>query len=306
MTSKSIAIALAITAVAFTSAASADETISTSLIHPTVLTSDSGVIAGGLPGGDGAKSYYAAADLQPGELKTQIRVVAPSNGMRSITFELLGDDAAVKDSYYVKTNSNQQGEQTRSFSIDNAGRYNFRVTVAGPENGRFCVLLGGSALPKVTSPMCPGEPAQSAEAPATPPPALQAPKAVEVIQSKCEQRLRVGSELLFDFDRATLRPEAMPAIDYIAKVIEAEMKPVAIEGHTDAKGTDAYNDRLSQQRALTVEVELRRRIRAMPVTSAHGYGKSRPVAPNELPDGRDNPGGRQRNRRVDIVISTCE
>ena len=310
MTSRSIAVAVALAGAGFMAPALADQKLSTSLIRPTVLASDSGVIAGPLPGGTGAKSYYVATDLQTGELRTQIKVTAPSDEVRSITFELLDGEAKVKDSYYVKTMNDQQGEQTRTFAIDNARRYNLRVTVDGPETGNFCVLLGGAALPKVTSPVCPGAQTQAAELPPAaqapaPPPAMEKPKSVEVIESKCEQRLRVGSEVLFDFDKATLRPEAAPAMDYIAMVIEAEKKPLTIEGHTNSKGTEAYNDRLSQQRALTVEVELRRRIQAMPATSSYGYGESHPVAPNEQPDGSDYPEGRQFNRRVDIVINTC-
>jgi outer membrane protein OmpA-like peptidoglycan-associated protein len=314
MTARSIAIVLAVAGAGLCSPALADQKLSTSLIRPTLLEAGNGVVAGPLPGGTGAKSYYVATDLETGELRTQIKVTAPSDDVRSITFELLDSDAAVKDSYYVKTMSNQQGEQTRTFAIDNARRYNLRVTVDGPETGSFCVLLGGSALPKVASPVCPAGETQAAAPPpaATPaaptaeaPPPPPAPQAVEVITTKCEQRLRVGSEVLFDFDKATLRPEARPAMDYIAMVIEAQQKPLSIEGHTDSKGTDSYNDRLSQQRAQTVEVELRRRIRSMPPTNSNGYGESRPVAPNEFPDGSDNPEGRRHNRRVDIVINTC-
>jgi outer membrane protein OmpA-like peptidoglycan-associated protein len=312
MKKRTLAVALALTSAGLAGPAFADQKLSTSLIRPTVLEQDNGVIAGPLPGAAGAKSFYVATDLQTGELATQIKVSAPSDRVRSVTFELLGSNAAVKDSYYIKTSTNQQNEQTRTFSIDNAGRYSLRVIVEGPETGNFCVLLGGSALPKVTSPTCPAEEKQQAAAaprpvaapPAvTPPPPM--PKTVEVIRTTCEQRLRVGSEVLFDFDRADLRPEASPALEYVAKVIEAENKPLTIEGHTDSKGSDSYNDRLSEQRALTVEVELRRRIQSMPPTDSHGYGESRPVAPNEFPDGTDDPQGRQLNRRVDIVIDTC-
>jgi outer membrane protein OmpA-like peptidoglycan-associated protein len=136
-------------------------------------------------------------------------------------------------------------------------------------------------------------------------PPKQVAKAVEVIVSKCEERLRVGSDFLFDFNRAELRAEAAPALAELAhRVIDAN-KAVLIEGHTDAIGTDAYNQGLSERRAVAVRVALA--ARGLPVTSLNirGYGKSRPVAPNQQPDGSDDPDGRQQNRRVEVVINTC-
>ena len=131
------------------------------------------------------------------------------------------------------------------------------------------------------------------------------PKTVEVVTTRCEQRLRVGSELLFDFDKSAIRPEARPAIEYVAQTVQRAGKPVLIEGHTDSKGGDAYNMRLSELRAFTVQSEITRQLDiALPMQS-RGYGKSRPIADNQYPDGSDNPDGRQRNRRVEIVVNTC-
>lgn len=45
-------------------------------------------------------------------------------------------------------------------------------------------------------------------------------------------------------------------------------------------------------------------VSAVPIES-RGYGKSRPIANNQYPDGTDNPEGRQRNRRVEVVVHTC-
>jgi outer membrane protein OmpA-like peptidoglycan-associated protein len=128
---------------------------------------------------------------------------------------------------------------------------------------------------------------------------------IEVVTTKCEQRLRVGSEVLFDFDKSALRPEARPAIEYVAQTVQRAGKPVLIEGHTDAIGSEAYNMRLSQMRALTVQTELTRRVANDVPMQSLGYGKSRPIADNQFPDGSDNPDGRQRNRRVEIVVNTC-
>ena len=131
---------------------------STSIVRPTALK-EAGVVAGTLPGTQGAKSYYLAVDLRPGMLMSQIKVTASSSAARSVTLDLLDSDATRRDSYYVKTSRNDQNEASRGFQIDANGTYNLRVTVEGPEAGRFCVLLGGSALPNVKAAECPADPA---------------------------------------------------------------------------------------------------------------------------------------------------
>lgn len=283
---------------------------STSLIRPTQLPKNQGVLAGALPGASGGKSYYIAADLKAGVLQTQIKVSADSSAVRSITLDLLGADSRTRDSYYVRSSSNQQNEASRAFQIDQSGPINLKVTVEGPETGRFCVLLGGSALPDVASAECPQDtaalPARADVVAVPPPPLPPPPKTVEVVTTACEQRLRVGSELLFDFDKSAIRPEGRPALDYVARVIQQTGKPVLIEGHTDSIGSDAYNMRLSELRALTVQHELSRQLSPILPMQSRGYGKTRPISGNQNADGTDNPDGRQRNRRVEIIIDTCK
>jgi outer membrane protein OmpA-like peptidoglycan-associated protein len=138
-----------------------------------------------------------------------------------------------------------------------------------------------------------------------PAPPAPAPKAVEVIISKCEERLRVGSDFLFDFDRADVRPEAGDALDEVAQHIAATHKRVMVEGHTDGKGSDGYNQGLSERRAAAVRTVLVNRGSSDQQLIIHGFGKSRPIAPNQQADGSDDPAGRQKNRRVEVVIDTC-
>ncbi len=188
-----------------------------------------------------------------------------------------------------------------------------RLVVDGKETNTFCVLMGGTALPNVTSPGCPAPaaaavrmtPPPAAARPAPEPPKEPAPKAVEVIVSKCEERLRVGADFLFDFDRAQVRPEAGMALDELAARIVSARKAVMIEGHTDAIGTESYNQGLSERRAGAVRVSLVERGLPHDRMLVRGYGKSRPTAPNQHVDGTDNPDGRQKNRRVEVVINTC-
>lgn len=110
------------------------------------------------------------------------------------------------------------------------------------------------------------------------------------------------ADVLFDFDSASLRPDALAAVDRTAELLRSyERAALEIHGHTDAKGTDAYNDSLSQRRAQAVATRLAPHAGGRDL-AVQGFGERRPVAANAQPDGSDDPAGRQRNRRVEIVI----
>ncbi len=82
--------------------------------------------------------------------------------------------------------------------------------------------------------------------------------------------------------------------------------PVAVEGHTDAVGSDDSNQGLSERRATAVKQWLHFHQYKDESAQTTGYGKKKPVAPNTLPNGKDNPAGRSKNRRVEIVVDTCK
>lgn len=116
--------------------------------------------------------------------------------------------------------------------------------------------------------------------------------------------IRLPERVLFDFDKADLKPEAAARLDELAEVVRFYADaPVAIGGHTDALGADAYNEDLSRRRAESVRRYLidRHQIGAGRVR-ATGYGETRPVAANTNPDGSDNPAGREQNRRVEVLL----
>lgn len=111
-------------------------------------------------------------------------------------------------------------------------------------------------------------------------------------------RMTFDSGLLFGFDSYTLSTETRKNLDNLAEVLqEYDETDILIEGHTDATGTDAYNRKLSQQRAESVANYLKkenvkgRRIRTV------GYGEEQPIASNESEIGQKN------NRRVEVVIT---
>lgn len=127
---------------------------------------------------------------------------------------------------------------------------------------------------------------------------------LRVKETDLEVRLELAADVLFDFDRADIKPAAERVLGEAARIIrDRATGPVRIEGHTDAKGTDSYNQRLSERRATAVKTWLVTKGGLSAVTfTTRGSGAKQPVAPNTKPDGSDDPEGRQRNRRVEIII----
>jgi outer membrane protein OmpA-like peptidoglycan-associated protein len=130
-------------------------------------------------------------------------------------------------------------------------------------------------------------------------------QSLEVKESATEVRIELAADVLFDFDKADILPKAQSTLKQAADIVREKAKgTVRLEGHTDAMGSDAHNQKLSEQRAEAVKswfIE-KEGLRNMSFATK-GYGATRPVAPNKKPDGSDDPDGRQRNRRVEIVIS---
>jgi OOP family OmpA-OmpF porin len=119
----------------------------------------------------------------------------------------------------------------------------------------------------------------------------------------CGFVVTLSDKVLFDFDKAQVRADAGEVLDGLSGALaKVPARAIEVRGHTDAKGSDAYNQDLSERRAQAVVAALRQRGVAQDA-SARGYGETQPVAPNEV-DGRDNPGGRQLNRRVEIFVRT--
>jgi photosystem I P700 chlorophyll a apoprotein A2 len=119
-------------------------------------------------------------------------------------------------------------------------------------------------------------------------------------------RIDLSADLLFDFDKYTLRAAANESLMKVGQVASGYPDaPLLIEGHTDGKGTHAYNMTLSDNRAGAVKKWLVENggIKASRIATK-GWGETKPVAPNKKPDGSDDPEGRQRNRRVELTLTT--
>jgi len=107
------------------------------------------------------------------------------------------------------------------------------------------------------------------------------------------------SDVLFDTAKFTLRPGARERLARVAGILLGHPGlMLEVEGHTDSVGGEAYNQRLSEQRAGSVrDYLIEQGIPGMNSAPAKGFGKSQPVATN------DTAAGRQRNRRVELIVS---
>ncbi|MFH1005735.1 MAG: OmpA family protein [Bacteroidota bacterium] len=112
------------------------------------------------------------------------------------------------------------------------------------------------------------------------------------------------NNILFDYDKSDIKKEFTFELDKVVNFLKNTNKKAKIEvaGHTDSKGSENYNLALSKRRANAVAVYLSSKGIDKSRMKTIGYGESKPIAVNENPDGSDNPEGRTKNRRTEIVI----
>ena len=127
-----------------------------------------------------------------------------------------------------------------------------------------------------------------------------------VVEKEKEILIELAADVLFDFDKANLKPSAIKSLQSVAnRIRESSRGDVRIEGHTDSKGSNEYNQTLSEKRAISVRdwfISDGGLSNVQFVTK--GFGELKPVVSNTTEEGVDDPIGRQRNRRVEIIIKT--
>lgn len=117
----------------------------------------------------------------------------------------------------------------------------------------------------------------------------------------------VLNNIFFDFDKATLRDLSKVELKNLVMLLNSNPNlKVEISGHTDSKGNVAYNQKLSEERAQAVVNKLTQNGIAADRMKAIGYGKTMPSANNKKANGKDNPEGRQLNRRVELKITKID
>ena len=184
------------------------------------------------------------------------------------------------------------GKVTVTNEGDGSGTYvDSRITITNDGKGSAEVVSGSFVGTVKADPVPPVPPLGKF------PPVEQALPKSDI----CGFVITLADGVLFDFDKSDIRPEAAGVLDNLGgamKTINASTAEVS--GHTDAVGSDSYNLDLSERRAQSVVAALVQRGVTTDL-NAKGYGESKPVAPNEL-NGKDNPAGRQLNRRVEIFV----
>ena len=164
--------------------------------------------------------------------------------------------------------------------------------VAGVVTG--ALLCGGLAYlltpePKPPPSAPPPPPPKPKPAPPPPPPPPPAPKV---------ERTIILDDVLFDFDKSTIKPEAAQILDrLVAFMNENKDKQVALSGHTDNVGTEAYNMGLSNRRWMSVRDYVVKKGVDGSRVSGQGFGESKPIADNKTA------AGRAKNRRVEIKVN---
>jgi OmpA-OmpF porin, OOP family len=131
------------------------------------------------------------------------------------------------------------------------------------------------------------------ELPPPPPPPQE-----EAVAKVAKQKIVITKTIHFEFDKAVIRPISFRILDAVVDIMKQnpDIKKVRVEGHTDSKGSDAYNIKLSQRRSNAVREYLIAHGVEADRLVAVGYGESRPVADNNTAEGR------ARNRRVEFTI----
>ena len=122
------------------------------------------------------------------------------------------------------------------------------------------------------------------------------PPTADAMQSTLDKAGHIALYINFDFNKATLRPDAAPVIAQIVALLKknAGLK-VSLEGHTDSIGAHDYNVKLSKDRAAAVVAAIVKGGIDAKRLSSNGFGPDKPVADNNTPDGR------AKNRRVELV-----
>lgn len=198
------------------------------------------------------------------------------------------DEALTDTSWGFSTGIGFNARFIPQFGMGVFGRYNRLYQRVHGEGDPKYVTAGLSVTYYFPEPVAerplplPAPPAAPAQAP--PPPVVR--------------KRVVPRAVYFDFDKSNIRPDAEATLDEAIRIIkEFGYTAVVCEGHTDSRGTDAYNQDLSLRRANAVrDYLIAGGIPASGIT-IEGYGESRPVATNDTDDGR------QQNRRVELQVS---
>jgi OOP family OmpA-OmpF porin len=133
--------------------------------------------------------------------------------------------------------------------------------------------------------------------PAPPPPQPKPEPKPEAKPKPVAEKVTFAADVLFDFDKAVIKPEGRSKLDDLAsKVKGINLEVVIAVGHADSIGSDEYNQRLSQRRAEAVKAYMVSKGIEPNRVYTEGKGEKQPVADNKTADGR------AKNRRTEIEV----
>ena len=143
----------------------------------------------------------------------------------------------------------------------------------------------------------PAAPAPAAPAPAAVAPAPVAPAPAPAPVPPAATKVTYAADAFFDFDKSVLKPEGKAKLDdLVGKVKGINLEVIIAVGHTDAVGTDGYNQGLSVKRSEAVKAYLVSKGIEKNRVYTEGKGEKQPVADNKTTEGR------AKNRRVEIEV----
>lgn len=265
----------------------------------------------GLPGGSPPLVIAGDAQRQTVDCAGQDVEIQGSNthntlhgGCRSL--RIIGSNNVVDAALQPGTRISMEGNDNQVAFVLTAPGTNPLVSIAGANDRAWHVQQLGDApdtgveVTQAGIAIHGGPGARLTEMPSVPE-LMHQLGAVETPQGTLVQ---LSNDVLFSFDSDAIRSDAALKLLQLSQLIDQLHPPgLKIVGNTDNIGSDPYNMNLSLRRAQSVEkwLETKGRVRVASI-GVEGQGFHDPVAPNQKPDGSDNPAGRQRNRRVDVLI----
>ena len=218
--------------------------------------------------------------------KNEISLQVNDNGTGMYKNENNGIDIMINEEGATYTSANLVIENNSDGSVEYHDKSK-NLLIENNGKGKAIITYNGKTVEVDAKPL--GKPPRFLKLEMVPPvPAIEANSLL----------ITLDSGILFDVDKYNLRPEAQEILKNLAVVLkEADIKSFEIDGHTDSDASDEYNKTLSDNRAKSVKEFLSSQgVKANIITN--GYGESKPIASNDTPEGK------QKNRRVEIIIPT--
>lgn len=248
-------------------------------------------------GRDGEITGPRPAKLREAEV---LAVAAGVEGVRVVTAQLQGEAGAAAGANAAGKPGDAAGVNAAAKPGDAAGANAAAKPGDAGSPAAPAPTAAGAIAPVASSPAGAAPAAAAPSAPAPTPPAVDAAPSTPKVRA-CQEEVRAllqRSTITFETDSAALTPAGARVVGEVARVLRGCPEArVRVEGHTDAEGDDAHNQRLSEARAATVVAGLAEAGVSRGALSEVGHGEARPVADN------GTEAGMAKNRRIELVLS---